>query len=289
MPDTKECFIIMPLTTPELMVKEYRDGKEHFRHVLDCLFVPAVKKAGYVPKPPKAEGSDLIHGEIIKNLDSADIILCDMSCLNANVFFEFGIRTALNKPVCVVKDEKTENVPFDTGIINYQDYDSSVEPWRLESEIEKLTDHIKKSVERSKGENKLWKYFGIKSEAVPYVLENTSEAKLDYIRMQLESLNEKLTTIAAERETVSSTCSPKFMAVDNVQRIFNYIDRKSPAGVRIRDIRTIGDTLLVLYEGQWDRKHRDLVEASSGAQFGYKVNIVPSSEFYKGHEFQVEK
>jgi len=45
----------------------------------------------------------LIHAEIIRNIENADLVLCDMSCLNPNVFFEFGIRTSLNKPVSVVK------------------------------------------------------------------------------------------------------------------------------------------------------------------------------------------
>ena len=125
----KTCFIIMPITTPDSFVEIYRDGKDHFKHVLECLFIPAVEKAGFEAIPPIAKGSDLIHAEIIKNLETADLVLCDMSCLNPNVFFEFGIRTSLNKPVSVVKDELTVNVPFDTGILNNKEYDSKLDTW----------------------------------------------------------------------------------------------------------------------------------------------------------------
>lgn len=195
MSEDKECFIIMPITTPETMIGKYRDREDHFRHVLDCLFKPAIDKAGYIPIAPIAEGSDLIHAEIIKNLETADIILCDMSSLNPNVFFEFGIRTSLNKPVCIVKDELTISVPFDPGILNHHEYKSSLEPWELETEIKKLSDHLAKSSERSKGVNTLWKYFGFKSEAEPYKVAEGPDSKLDYLAMQMDSLQEKIDQI----------------------------------------------------------------------------------------------
>ncbi len=118
MPD---CFIIMPITTPELFVPLYSGDKLHFHHVLEHLFIPALEKNKFNPIRPIAEGSDVIHAEIIKNLEKADLVLCDASCLNPNVFYELGIRTALDKPVCIVKDEITQKIPFDipTELIDY--------------------------------------------------------------------------------------------------------------------------------------------------------------------------
>lgn len=40
-------------------------------------------------------------------VEEADMVLCDMSRLNANVFFELGIRTALDRPAALVKDDQT--------------------------------------------------------------------------------------------------------------------------------------------------------------------------------------
>src|SRR4051812_33051724 len=78
------CFIIMPLTTPDTYVNLYGNDKDHFIHVLDHLFKPAITKIEYTPIPPIAEGSDLIHAGIIKQLETADLVLCDISTLNAN-------------------------------------------------------------------------------------------------------------------------------------------------------------------------------------------------------------
>ena len=94
-----DCFIIMPITTPEHLVDQYKEDSDHFLHVLEHLFIPAVEKTGYTPVPPSATGSDLIQAEIISQLENADHVLCDISTLNPNVFFELGIRTAVEKPV----------------------------------------------------------------------------------------------------------------------------------------------------------------------------------------------
>src|SRR5688500_7238945 len=101
------CIVIMPLTTPPAVRETYRD-EAHFAHVLQHHFAPALEAATYEVWPPAASGSDLIQGEIIRQLDQADLVLCDMTSLNANVFFELGIRTALDKPVAMVKDKHTD-------------------------------------------------------------------------------------------------------------------------------------------------------------------------------------
>jgi hypothetical protein len=85
-----DCFIIIPISAPAERVKNYKDDEDHFRHVLDLLFIPAVEKAGHTPIPPSATGADLIHAKIVKNLETADLVLCDISTHNANVLFELG-------------------------------------------------------------------------------------------------------------------------------------------------------------------------------------------------------
>jgi len=182
----------MLVTVPEVVKDWYRDGYEHFKHVLECLIIPAVEKAGFQAIPPLARGSDLIHAEIIKQLETTDLVLCDMSALNPNVFFEFGIRTSLNKPVCVVKDDLTKHIPFDTGIINYHEYLSALEPWDLAKEINVLSEHIKTSYERSDGRNTLWKYFGLRAEAAAYEGEPGSDNRLDLINLQLGTVLRRL-------------------------------------------------------------------------------------------------
>jgi len=157
----KKCFLIMPITTPANLVEQYKGDKDHFGHVLELLFIPALEEAGFEPIPPKAEGSNVIHADIIKQLSDCELVLCDMSIFNPNVFYEFGIRTALDKPVALVVDDKTTPIPFDTGIINFYKYDSSLAAWTLEKQKKELTKHVQEACKKSKGRNALWKYFGV--------------------------------------------------------------------------------------------------------------------------------
>ena len=82
--------------------------------------------------------------------------------------------------ICVVKDEFTPP-PFDTGVLNYHQYDSSLESWALEDQINKLSEHITVSNERCKGKNNLWKYFGSKAETIPVPISDNTQEKAEKI------------------------------------------------------------------------------------------------------------
>lgn len=180
MPGEKTCFVIMPITTPPEMIARYADDSEHFRHVLEHLFVPAIQQAGYRPILPIAEGSELIHAEIVRKLEEADLVLCDMSTMNANVFFELGIRTALDKSVCLVRDRFLDRVPFDTTLINHHMYDWTLSPWILPREVAAVASHLSKST-TSSGRNPLWTYFGLTTRSHLVGTEQSQEDKLSLI------------------------------------------------------------------------------------------------------------
>lgn len=139
------CFIIMPITTPPAFHTDYDGDANHFIHVLEHLFMPAVTAAGFEPIKPIMQGGELIQAEIIRRLETADTVLCDISRHNANVFFELGVRTALDRPAFLVKDDKTEGYPFDTSVLNTYSYASDLSPWILQTQIERLAAHIRSS------------------------------------------------------------------------------------------------------------------------------------------------
>lgn len=181
----------MPITTPKHLVELYSGGKDHFNHVLNHLFVPAIEKVGLNPILPIAEGSDIIHARIIENIEKTDLILCDMSTLNPNVFFELGIRTAVDKPVCMVVDNQTEKIPFDASIINYHIYNSSIELWTIEKDIEALSQHIQKALSSDKTKS-LWRYFSLSSKAKFSEEDTGIDAKIDLLLMEFEGLKRQL-------------------------------------------------------------------------------------------------
>lgn len=187
----------MPVATPEPILPVYENDAGHFAHVLEYLFVPAIKLAEFKAIRPIAQGADVIQAEIIKNLETAELVLCDISTLNPNVFFELGCRTALNKPVCYVKDDLTARIPFDTGIINHHTYNHSLAHWTLEREIEKLAAHIGTCAKRSASGNMLWHYFGLRSTAHAAPTDSPEADRLEYLVMQVEALRKSV----AEQQT----------------------------------------------------------------------------------------
>lgn len=191
----KTCFVAMPLTTPAFYTEKLNDS-EHFPHVLAHLFVPALKEAGFTAIPPSARGTELIHAEIIRNLEQADLVLCDLSSLNPNVFFELGIRTSLDRPVTLVKDNFTPQIPFDLNAINTLTYDGSLAPWTLSVDVLRLTDHIENTIDSGNSGNSMWHYFGLTKRATPSEAgENPIEAKLDLLirEVQRSQLSDSVT------------------------------------------------------------------------------------------------
>jgi hypothetical protein len=162
----KSCFVAMPVTTPASYADDLRDT-DHFSHVLKHLFTPALERAGYSVIPPKMLGAALIHAEIIKHLERADLVLADLSNHNPNVFFELGIRTSLNRPVVLVKDRRTAAIPFDLGTINVLDYDDSLATWTLDEEIQRLAEHVSNVPAHSTSGNAMWQYFGLTQRGGP--------------------------------------------------------------------------------------------------------------------------
>lgn len=203
----------MPTTVSANVLPTYNQDKEHFIHIYEHLFVPAINEGGWLPISPLASGAELIHAEIIKSLFEAEIVLCDMSIHNPNVFFEMGIRCALNLPMCFVMDDKSGPPPFDTGIINYHTYKSDIRPWNIHNEIELLTRHIESSLSKSNGMNAMWQYFGLKIAAGDPIseLQNKDKNDISLIRMEIEALNRRL-----DKDALAIPVTQKFEEYTNM-------------------------------------------------------------------------
>ena len=209
----------MPITTPSTYADELGDP-EHFAHVLAHLFMPVLEEVGLTLIAPSALGAELIHAEIIRNLEQADYVLCDLSGLNPNVLFELGIRTSLDRPVILVKDNLTEQIPFDLNAINTLTYDGSLTPWSLADQKPRLVKHIKDVMSSSSTGNSMWRYFGLTKRAEPSEAgENPLEAKLDLLIREFSSLQLQAATADRDKEAIKrlrTRLVPKLMRHDEV-------------------------------------------------------------------------
>lgn len=119
------CGIVMPISNHT----DYPHG-----HWTEVLKIIEETMAEVVFNPPLnlevkivSESREVlpIQSSIVNNLYDADLVICDVSSANPNVFFELGMRLTFDKPVIIIKDEKT-NIAFDISPIKYIQYDSSL-------------------------------------------------------------------------------------------------------------------------------------------------------------------
>lgn len=110
----KTCGIVRPIAPWDGM------PPEHWADVQDII-VEALGDEFEVHVVSEADDVGVIHGRIVKNLYTMDLVICDVSGRNPNVMFEFGMRLAFDKPTIAIKDDVTD-FSFDTSPLEHMIY-----------------------------------------------------------------------------------------------------------------------------------------------------------------------
>ena len=128
----------MPTSDPE----GYAQG--HFNRVYQYIIVPACKSAGFVPM--RIDDPTFISSppDVMKTIIDSDIAICDLSSNNADALYGFTIRYAINLPVALIKDSKT-NLMIDIKEFGAVEYDESLRIDTVQNEIETLSEALKKT------------------------------------------------------------------------------------------------------------------------------------------------
>lgn len=123
-PGTKSCFVISPIGE-ESSPARIRSDKV-FQHVIK----PVCDACGYAPLRSDIEPTPgMIGHQIVSHLLRDDLVIADLTGLNANVFYELAIRHMVRKPVVQII-QKGEALPFDitqsrTIFLDHTDLDSA--------------------------------------------------------------------------------------------------------------------------------------------------------------------
>ena len=91
---------------------------------MNDLIKPALEDAGYeVARADTRLDQQSIMRGIIQGIASADLIIADLSVVNANVFYELGLCHGLRKPTVLIT-QSLDEVPFDLRPYKVQIYDT---------------------------------------------------------------------------------------------------------------------------------------------------------------------
>ena len=234
------CFAIMPISTPADMLDKYGDPN-HFVRVAKHIFKPAAEAAGFEFKAPASTSAVVIQAEIIEYLEKADLVLCDISTWNANVFFELGIRVALDRPVAMVRDHLTTSIPFDNSIVNTHIYDGRMDVWRVEDTVPILATFLKSA--ENQQQNALWKYFGITQRAARVDAGSPQDAKLELLLAEVEAI--RRSGILAIEAAVASQAND-LISIRLPREIGRFVRKIAISPVH-DDINTVQDLLDSVY------------------------------------------
>jgi hypothetical protein len=97
---TFKAFVLMPFD-PE------------FDAIFSKLIKPALEGVGYdVKRADNILDQQNILKDIVRGIAQADLVVADLTSLNANVFYELGIAHTMQKPTALLT-QSSEDIPFD--------------------------------------------------------------------------------------------------------------------------------------------------------------------------------
>jgi hypothetical protein len=167
----RRAFVIRPFNT--------KDGID-FNQVSAALIEPALKAAGLDGgTTEQVIEAGNIREDMFGLIPTADLVLCDITIPNPNVFYELGIRHALRKKssVLIRGTPSTEDVPFDVSTDRYLIYELA----KPADAVEKLTKTLIATLASEKIDSPVFK-----------MLPTLSEVDPDSIRVMPKGLGEEI-------------------------------------------------------------------------------------------------
>lgn len=114
----KKCFVVMSLGSEG--TERRRRADQVFQHIIREAIEPLGYKCQRALEIPE---SGVIDEQIKRELRDADLVVADLTERNPNVFYEVGIRHALNQPLITISQGDLSALPFDWGHMRTIGYD----------------------------------------------------------------------------------------------------------------------------------------------------------------------
>jgi hypothetical protein len=126
---SETCFVMMPFASP-------------LGGYYEKVYKPAIEKAGLKAVRADTEifGAGKIMDQVWSGINSAKVLVAELTARNPNVFYELGLAHALKKPVVLISSNE-EDVPFDLKHIRVIYYDVTDPFWGTKL-LEKVAENI---------------------------------------------------------------------------------------------------------------------------------------------------
>jgi hypothetical protein len=179
----KIAFIIAPIGPEGSETRRRIDGIASvlLRPVLDQLgyevrFAHDIPQSGSIPK------------QIIESLDSAALVICDLTGLNPNVVYELAVRDARQKAVVLIAEDNTE-IPFDFKFQRVHFF--KCDPKGLVDFTDEFKRAVEKTMKLDSYDNPISDHFGYKN----VIKEGPAAPFAEFVVGQLERIDARLSGI----------------------------------------------------------------------------------------------
>jgi tetratricopeptide (TPR) repeat protein len=139
------CFVLMPFgKKPDPTGGDAID----FDQIYERAIRPAVEAAGLAPiRADEERTGGIIHKAMFERLLLCDYAVADLTCANANVFYELGVRHAVRPATTVVIFGKGHMPPFDVNYVRGLPYSLGAGNRFGDAEITSLRDTLTKQLQ----------------------------------------------------------------------------------------------------------------------------------------------
>ena len=131
------CFVIMPFGEK----KDAQGAVTDFDVVYEEIIEEVMEKRLEIKclRSDKVQAPGWIHRDMLQHIVQADVAVVDISTLNANVFYELGVRHALRKGVTLLIRKKGTQIPFNIRGLRIIEYDLDIKSaHKAQDEIEQF-------------------------------------------------------------------------------------------------------------------------------------------------------
>ncbi|ANE46874.1 hypothetical protein SY83_11970 [Paenibacillus swuensis] len=109
--ENKKCFIITPISIEESDIRRAAEG------VIDAVIVPLLTDLGFkqenITVSHRLPQTGSINKQVIQRVLEDDLVIANLTSLNANVMYELALRHCVRKPVIQICENNGTNLPFD--------------------------------------------------------------------------------------------------------------------------------------------------------------------------------
>jgi O-acetyl-ADP-ribose deacetylase (regulator of RNase III) len=138
-----KCFVIMPFGKK----RDFDGVLIDFDKVYRDLIKGALEPLGFeVERADRISGSGSIHKDMIHGISTSEVCVVDLTTLNANVFYELGVRHALCRGITILIKRKGLKPPFNIQGMRALDY--SMDPKGIDDSREDIARFVRHGQKR---------------------------------------------------------------------------------------------------------------------------------------------